>query len=94
MCVSILGAGAVYGPLAAMIAECFPANLRYSGTSLGYQLSAAIQGLSPLLCVYLLNTFSSSVPISIYLIVACLISIVAVSMLGKNTNQIDMDKAS
>lgn len=94
MCVSILGAGAVYGPLAAMIAECFPANLRYSGTSLGYQLSAAIQGVSPLLCVYLLNTFSSSVPISIYLIVACLISIVAVSMLGKNTNQIDMDKAS
>ncbi|MCM3570588.1 MFS transporter [Neobacillus mesonae] len=94
MCLSIIGAGTVYGPLAALIAECFPANLRYSGTSLGYQISAAIQGLSPLLCVYLLNTFNSTVPISIYLIVACLISIVAVSMLKKTPNQIDMDKAS
>jgi MFS family permease len=85
MCLSILGAGAVYGPLAALIAECFPANIRYSGTSLGYQISAAIQGLSPLLCVYLLNTYKSTVPISMYLIIACLISICAVAMLKKTS---------
>ncbi|MGX9134290.1 MFS transporter [Rummeliibacillus sp. JY-2-4R] len=94
MCASIIGAGTVYGPLAALIAECFPANIRYSGTSLGYQISAAIQGLSPLLCVYLLNTFNSTVPISIYLIAACLISIAAVAKLKKTNNQLDMDKAA
>jgi len=93
MCLSIIGAGTVYGPLAALFAECFPANLRYSGTSLGYQISASIQGLSPLLCVYLLNTFNSSVPISLYLIAACLISIISVSMLKKRANQIDMDRS-
>ena len=81
MCISIIGAGTVYGPLAALIAECFPANLRYSGTSLGYQLSAALQGLTPLLCVYLLNTYNSTAPISIYLIIASLLAIAAVAML-------------
>ncbi|GIO24137.1 MFS transporter [Oceanobacillus sp. J11TS1] len=94
MCISILGAGTVYGPLAALIAECFPANLRYSGTSLGYQLSAALQGLSPLLCVYLLNTFNSTVPISIYLIATSLIAILAVSLLKNKSNQMEMEKAS
>ncbi|WP_110927426.1 MFS transporter [Bacillus massiliglaciei] len=94
MCLSIIGAGTVYGPLAALIAECFPAELRYSGTSLGYQISAAVQGLSPLLCVYLLNTFNSTVPISLYLIAACVISIIAVSLLKKNSNRMDMDIAS
>ncbi|GIN94109.1 MFS transporter [Siminovitchia terrae] len=93
MCFSIVGAGTVYGPLATLIAECFPAELRYSGTSLGYQISAAVQGVSPLLCVYLLNTFNSTAPISIYLIVACLISIVAVVMLRKSTKNMDMDMA-
>lgn len=85
MSIAIVGAGTVYGPLAALIAECFPAELRYSGTSLGYQLSAAIQGISPMLCVYLLNTFNSSAPISIYLIVASLLAIVAVAKLKKAT---------
>ena len=94
MCISIIGAGTVYGPLAALIAECFPANLRYSGTSLGYQLSAALQGLSPLLCVYLLNTFNSTVPISIYLIVTSLIAILAVSMIGNKPKQVEMEKSS
>lgn len=92
MCLSIIGAGAVYGPLAALIAESFPANIRYSGSSLGYQLSAALQGISPMLCVYLLNTFNSTVPISLYLIIACTISIFAVTMLSKYNNQMDLDE--
>ncbi len=49
--------------------------------------------MSYLLCVYLLNTFNSTAPISIYLIVACLISIVAVVMLRKSTTTMDMDRA-
>jgi MFS family permease len=34
----------MYGPQAALIAECFPARLRYSGCSLGYQLASVIAG--------------------------------------------------
>src|ERR671933_235368 len=33
-----------YGPQAAMIAEGFPTNLRYSGSSIGYQLASIIAG--------------------------------------------------
>ena len=33
-----------YGPQAALIAECFPARLRYSGCSFGHQLASVIAG--------------------------------------------------
>ena len=35
----------MYGPQAALIAECFTGRLRYSGASIGYQL-ARISGRS------------------------------------------------
>ncbi|MGH1571260.1 MFS transporter [Methylobacterium sp. P31] len=34
----------MYGPQAALIAECFPGRLRYSGASLGYQLASILAG--------------------------------------------------
>jgi hypothetical protein len=34
----------MYGPQAALIAECFTPRLRYSGASLGYQLASVIAG--------------------------------------------------
>jgi hypothetical protein len=34
----------MYGPQAALIAECFTPRLRYSGSSIGYQLSSVISG--------------------------------------------------
>ena len=34
----------MYGPQAALIAECFTPRLRYSGASIGYQLSSVISG--------------------------------------------------
>ena len=34
----------MYGPQAALIAECFTGRLRYSGASLGYQLASVIAG--------------------------------------------------
>jgi MFS family permease len=34
----------MYGPQAAMIAECFTGRLRYSGASLGYELASIIAG--------------------------------------------------
>lgn len=50
----ILGNGVVqglcYGPIAAYVSELFPAHVRYSGASAGYQLAAALgAGLSPMI---------------------------------------------
>jgi MFS family permease len=43
-----IGHNAVYAPTAALYSEMFPAHVRYSGASLGYQLGAAIVGFVPL----------------------------------------------
>jgi hypothetical protein len=34
----------MYGPQAALIAECFTPRLRYSGSSIGYQLASVVAG--------------------------------------------------
>jgi len=50
----LVAGGAVYGPLAVMLAELFGTRLRYSGASIGYQLGATIGGgFSPLIATAL-----------------------------------------
>ena len=44
-----VGHNAVYAPTAALYSEMFPAHVRYSGTSLGYQLGGALAGFVPLI---------------------------------------------
>ena len=44
-----IGHNAVYAPTAALYSEMFPAHVRYSGASLGYQLGGAIAGFVPLI---------------------------------------------
>jgi MFS family permease len=74
----------LYGPEAALIAERFPTRLRYSGTSLGYQLaSITAGGPAPIIATYLLvnhhaltGGFASGAPP--YLLIACYIVLTAV----------------
>ena len=64
--VSLIPHDMQYGPQAALIAESFTTRLRYSGAGLGYQLASVVAGgPAPLLAVYLLHTFDSSLPIGI-----------------------------
>jgi MHS family shikimate/dehydroshikimate transporter-like MFS transporter len=50
-----IGHNAVYAPTAALYSEMFPANVRYSGASLGYQLGGAIAGFVPLVAASLVG---------------------------------------
>ncbi len=51
----------MYGPQAALIAESFPGRLRYSGASLGYQLSSLIAGgPAPLIASSLMSRYHSA----------------------------------
>ncbi len=71
-----------YGPQAALIAESFPSNVRYTGASLGYQLaSITAGGPAPLVALYLYQTFGSSTPIAFYLVICSVISLVCVRLL-------------
>jgi MFS family permease len=71
-----------YGPQAAVIAESFPSRLRYSGSSLGYQLaSVTAGGPAPLIAVWLMKEYQSSTAVAIYLAVSALVSLIALWLL-------------
>ena len=78
----------LYGPEAALIAESFTARLRYSGSSLGYQLASIIAGgPSPFIATALFAAFASSLPIALYILVCAAIGIVATALLTDYTNK-------
>jgi MFS family permease len=78
----------MYGPQAALIAESFTGRLRYSGASLGYQLSSLIAGgPAPLIAASLLNHYRSATPIAIFILACAIVSLLATSMLRDNTNK-------
>ncbi|PXX68419.1 putative MFS family arabinose efflux permease [Nocardia tenerifensis] len=69
----------MYAGQPAIMAEMFPTRMRYSGVSLGYQVTSIVAGsLAPIIAVRLLNTYESAVPIAIYLAIAAAITAVAV----------------
>ncbi|RKT02969.1 metabolite-proton symporter [Streptomyces sp. 3211.6] len=70
--------GAMYGPQAAFISEMFDTRVRYSGASMGSQLASLLGGaLAPIVAVELLKDYGSSVPVSVYLCAAALVTTVA-----------------
>jgi metabolite-proton symporter len=60
---------AMYGPQAALFAELFSAEVRYSGASLGYQIGAVLGGgLAPLIAASLYEATGTSASTSWYLL--------------------------
>jgi metabolite-proton symporter len=71
-----------YGPQAAFISESFPPSVRYSGSSMGYQLASITSGgPAPLIAAWLLHTYGSSFAISVYLAVIAAISLISACFL-------------
>ena len=69
-------------PTGRLIAEAFAPEVRYSGSSLGYQLASVVAGgPAPLIAAWLLHTFESGYAIAGYIIVSELITIVATILL-------------
>jgi hypothetical protein len=78
----------LYGPEAALIAESFTPRLRYSGTSLGYQLASVIAGgPAPFIATALFAAFHSSLPIAIYIALCAVIGIIATALLADYTGK-------
>src|SRR6204780_5483492 len=78
----------MYGPEAALIAEAFTPRLRYSGSSIGYQLASIIAGgPAPFVSTWLFSTYHSAFPIGLYVCVCAAISICAALLLPDQTNK-------
>ncbi|AOK29726.1 MULTISPECIES: MFS transporter [Burkholderia] len=74
----------MYGPQAAFIAEVFPARVRYSASSIGYQFASVIAGgPAPLIAVALLGYYGSGYAVAAYLFAMSCVSAIAGALLGR-----------
>ena len=82
-----------YGPQAALIAERFGTNVRYSGAGLGYQLASVIAGgPAPLIAAKILQETGSSTWISWYIVGCCAVAMVALLAMPDHRTMSDEEK--
>ncbi|WP_210574745.1 MFS transporter [Streptomyces sp. GESEQ-4] len=73
----------MYGPQAALFAELFTAEMRYTGASLGYQIAAVCGGgLAPFVMVLLLEATGTSMAVSAYIIGLSVIALLSIKVLA------------
>ncbi|MFV0136900.1 MFS transporter [Streptomyces sp. HMX87] len=73
----------MYGPQAALFAELFTPEMRYTGASLGYQIAAVGGGgLAPFIMVLLLEATGTSMAVSGYIILLSVIALVSIKVLA------------
>lgn len=81
--------GVCYGPQAALFGELFPAELRYSGASLGYQISSVLAGMTPMVMVALVAGEADNIyrfaALSVALVILALGSIYLIRRKQKKT---------
>jgi len=80
----------MFAPQPALLAEMFPTRMRYSGVSLGYQVTAIFAGsLAPIIAVKLLADYESALPIAVYLAGASVVTLCALAF-TRETKGIDL----
>jgi hypothetical protein len=85
---SLLAHDIMYGPQAALIAESFAGRVRYSGASLGYQLSSVFAGgPAPLVATWLLARYHSGWAIAVFILFCALVSLVSTAFLADHTGR-------
>lgn len=72
----------MYGPQAALFAELFDTEVRYSGATLGYQIGVLLGGgFTPMIATALFAWFDNSLSVAAFMAICCTISVVCVSLL-------------
>ncbi|HEY6326175.1 MAG TPA: MFS transporter [Candidatus Cybelea sp.] len=94
ICLFEIATAAAYGPLAAMLSEMFPANVRYSGASVGYQGAAIFAGgLAPFVATLLLKfSAGASWVLALYLMSMAAISLVSIWLIPE-TSGVDLTES-
>jgi len=81
--------GLTFGPMAALLPELFPANVRYTGASVAYNLASILgAAVAPFVAVWLWEAAESPVLVGVYLTVMAAITFVAL-WLQKETRDVD-----
>ena len=73
-----------YGPQAALIAESFGPEIRYSGAGIGYQLASLIAGgPAPLIAAAIVDATGSSTWVSVYIIGCAVLAMAALLIMPR-----------
>lgn len=88
-----------YAPYAALVSEIFPTHVRYTALSLCYQSAPIVAGsLAPLIAISLLKEYQSSTPIAIYVLIAAVLSTLAMAVAretrGRSLYEVDQETAA
>src|SRR5690606_15827007 len=84
--------GMTFGPMGALLPELFPANLRYTGSGMSYNISSILgAAVAPFIAVALWS-FGGGSPfwVGIYLSAMAVLTLIAL-LLGKETKDVDID---
>jgi metabolite-proton symporter len=83
-----------YGPQAALIAEAFPPRLRYSGSSLGYQLASIVAGgPGPIIATWLYAKYGNAYAVAVYIAFCAIVSLISTAMMPDYTGKDISDNA-
>jgi metabolite-proton symporter len=86
--ISLIPHDMMYGPQAALIAEAFTPRLRYSGSSLGYQLASVIAGgPAPIIATALFAAYGSGYAVAIYIAACAVVSLVSAAFMPDYTGK-------
>ncbi|MFC1412949.1 MFS transporter [Streptacidiphilus sp. N1-12] len=81
---------AMYAPQAAFFSELFATRMRFSGASIGAQFASVAAGApAPLIAVALLAHYGDSTPVSVYLSLAAVVTVIAL-LFAKETRGRDL----
>ncbi|KJQ53385.1 MFS transporter [Microbacterium sp. SA39] len=86
----------MYAGQPAIMAEMFPTRMRYSGVSLGYQVTSIVAGsLAPIIATALLQQYQSWMPVAVYVAAACAVTAFAVITMKetRGVSLLDVDAA-
>lgn len=78
----------MYGPQAAFVTEQFPSRVRYAGSSLAYTLAGIVGGgFAPLIITSLYQAFDSTLAVSIYVLAALCLTLLALLLARETAKQ-------
>ncbi|MGF0117396.1 MFS transporter [Promicromonospora sp. Marseille-Q5078] len=81
--------GLTFGPMAALLPELFPANVRYTGASISYNVASILgAAVAPFIAVWLWEAADSPVLVGVYLAIMAAITFVAL-WFQKETRDVD-----
>ncbi|MFI8632373.1 MFS transporter [Microbacterium sp. NPDC077663] len=78
--------GLTYGPVAGILTELFPTQIRYSGISIAYQLASIIGGTTSLVCSALIAGGLGEISIVLYIFLLLAVSAVALLFVPKHND--------